>query len=280
MEGYPNAANAPKADCPRPSPRRHPGRVPVTAPTGAPAPAPTSKEAPEPFASRLQRFVWDRRARSWDHGGVIGLDKVIRTVLEAARATEGSVAVDLGCGTGQLSLPLAQLGAKVTAVDISQNMIDLLQEKATAAGVTGIVGVVRTVEQFDLPAGSVDLVVSNYALHHLHDRDKERVVAAAYRWLRPGGHLVIGDMMFGRGGTARDRAIITSKVTTLAKRGPGGWWRLVKNVGRFTLRFQERPVSIETWKAYYARAGFTDVTSLPVVAEAAVMSGTKPATAG
>jgi ubiquinone/menaquinone biosynthesis C-methylase UbiE len=231
---------------------------------------------PEPFTSRLQRFVWDRRAQSWDHGGVLGLEKIINAVLDAAEVGEGAAAVDLGCGTGQLSLPLAQRGARVTAVDISANMIDLLNQKARAAGVPNVTGMVSTVEQLDLPAGSVDLVVSNYALHHLHDRDKERAVAAAYRWLKPGGRLVIGDMMFGRGGTARDRAIIGSKVTTMVKRGPGGWWRLAKNVGRFTLRFQERPVSIETWKSYYARAGFRDIVAVPVVAEAAVVAGTKP----
>lgn len=276
MEGCLNAANDPRTYSPDDQEPRKLGERPVTNPAGTRTPPPGDGTGPETFTSRLQRFVWDRRAKSWDHGGVIGLERVIRTVLDAAHAEEGSVAVDLGCGTGQLSLPLAQLGARVTAVDISQNMIDLLREKALGQGTSNITGIVRSVEQFDMPPASVDLVVSNYALHHLHDRDKEKVVVAAFRWLRPGGRLVIGDMMFGRGGTARDRAIIGSKVTTLAKRGPGGWWRLVKNIGRFTLRFQERPVSIETWTAYFAKAGFVDATATPVVAEAAVMSGTKP----
>jgi ubiquinone/menaquinone biosynthesis C-methylase UbiE len=229
-----------------------------------------------PWAVRLQRLVWDRRARSWDHGGVLGLEKVITAVLDNAKAGTGTAAVDLGCGTGHLSLPLAEMGAHVTAVDISRNMIELLNGKAKAAGLENVVGIVRTVEQFDLPPASVDLVVSNYALHHLHDRDKAAVVVAAARWLRPGGRLVIGDMMFGRGGTARDREIISSKVRTLARRGPGGWWRLAKNVGRFTLRFQERPVAMETWQQYYKNAGFVDVVAVPVVAEAAVVAGTKP----
>ena len=45
-------------------------------------------------------------------------------------------------------------------------------------------------------------------------------------WLRPGGRLVIGDMMFGRGADAQDRAIIASKARSLLRRGPGGWWPL------------------------------------------------------
>ncbi|HVA07072.1 MAG TPA: class I SAM-dependent methyltransferase [Acidimicrobiales bacterium] len=197
-------------------------------------------------------------------------------MLKVAEVHGGTVAVDLGCGTGQLSLPLARKGAYVTAVDLSPAMVRRLEEKATSAELDNIVGVVSSVEAFDLPPGSVDLVVSNYALHHLRDRDKEALVQVVARWLRPGGQLVVGDMMFGRGATARDRAIIGSKVAVLARRGPGGWWRLVKNVGRFTLRLQERPVTMETWQRYFQSAGFEDISVIQVVSEAAVVVGTKP----
>ncbi|HEY5026416.1 MAG TPA: class I SAM-dependent methyltransferase, partial [Acidimicrobiales bacterium] len=181
-----------------------------------------------------------------------------------------------GCGTGQLSLPLARQGAHVMAVDVSRAMVDLLEVKAAASRLTGILGVVTPIETLSLPEQSVDLVVSNYALHHLRDRDKAAVVVAAASWLRSGGRLVAGDMMFGRGGTARDRTIIAEKVAILARRGPAGWWRLAKNALRFTLRFQERPVSMDTWKRYFEIAGLTDVSATPIVSEAAVIVGTKP----
>jgi hypothetical protein len=87
---------------------------------------------------------------------------------------------------------------------------------------------------------------------------------------------VIGDMMFGRGGDARDRQIIGSKLSHLVRKGPGGWWRIAKNGGRFLLRFQERPVSMSAWTAMFAKAGLTEVEALPVVNEAAVVRGTKP----
>lgn len=226
--------------------------------------------------SRLQELVWNRRASTWDHHGVTGLGKVIAAVLEQAGAEAGKVAVDLGCGTGTLAIPLAERGVEVTAVDLSRAMVERLEAKAAEAGLTNVTCQVAAVEHLDLPPASADLVVSNYALHHLRDADKQAVVQAAARWLRPGGRLVIGDMMFGRGATARDRAIIGSKVMVLVRRGPGGWWRLAKNVGRFSFRLQERPVSIATWTRYLEAAGFTDVTSVPVVAEAAVVAGTKP----
>jgi hypothetical protein len=53
-------------------------------------------------------------------------------------------------------------------------------------------------------------------------RDKQRLLlAAAYR-LRPGGHLVVGDIMFGRGGNAWDWGIIGSRVVRFARHGPRG----------------------------------------------------------
>jgi hypothetical protein len=83
-------------------------------------------------------------------------------------------------------------------------------------------------------------------------------------------------MMFGRGATARDRTIIASKVATLLRRGPAGWWRVVKNVARFTFRTIERPVPIETWRSFFESAGFGNVTAVPVVSEAAVVVGIRP----
>jgi len=226
-------------------------------------------------ATDSRQRLWDRRAHSWDYAAV-GLGAVVETVMSEAAVERGMVVVDLGAGTGSLSLPLAALGASVTAVDISPKMMAVLEAKAKESGIAGIAAVVAKVEELDLPEASVDVVVSNYALHHLRDPDKEKVVVNAARWLRPGGRLVVGDMMFGRGSTTRDREVIASKARIMLRRGPAGWWRLAKNVARFTLRLQERPVPIDRWSSYFAKAGFAAVTATAVVDEAAVVAGTKP----
>ncbi|HET9091609.1 MAG TPA: methyltransferase domain-containing protein [Acidimicrobiales bacterium] len=226
--------------------------------------------------ARQQRF-WTRRAASWDHGAGNnpGLVKVVNAVLAEAEPRPDEHAVDLGCGSGQVTLSLAGKVASVLAIDISEKMIRLLLEHAGAAGVTNVDGRATPVEELDFEPGSVDLVVSNYALHHLRDADKPVLVRRAYQWLRPGGRLVIGDMMFGRGGDSRDREIIASKLTHLARKGPAGWWRIAKNAGRYLLRFQERPVSIAAWEKMMRDAGFDDVRSTQVVNEAAVVRGLK-----
>ena len=83
-------------------------------------------------------------------------------------------------------------------------------------------------------------------------------------------------MMFGRGGSPRDRAIIRSKAAALARKGPGGWWRIVKNAVRYALRVQERPVSMEAWTAMLTRSGFAEVTARTIVAEAGLVAGRRP----
>ena len=197
-------------------------------------------------------------------------------VLGVSGVQPGTRVVDLGCGTGQISLPLASRGAQVLAVDVSAAMIGRLRSEAGRLGVTTLDGLAMPIEEVVLPPHSVDLVVSSYALHHLRDADKARLVTSAYGWLRPGGRLVIADMMFGRGATGRDRAIIRSKVAALARKGPGGWWRIGKNAARYLLRVQERPVSMETWTVLLQGSGFAGVTATAIVAEAGIVAGCRP----
>ncbi|MGH9103627.1 MAG: class I SAM-dependent methyltransferase [Acidimicrobiales bacterium] len=223
-----------------------------------------------------QRLRWTRRAESWDHSDMPGLDRVVDAILEKVPAGVGQ-AVDLGSGSGRLSIPLAKRAEGVLAVDVSTAMIDRLGERAAAAGAPNVEGRACPIEQLEVPEGTVDVIASSYALHHLQDSEKGALVLRAAGWLRPGGVLVVGDMMFGRGSSARDREILRSKAIAMLQRGPSGWWRVAKNLVRFGLRVQERPVSPETWVQLFEAAGLVGVRSEPVVAEAAVVWGHRPA---
>jgi SAM-dependent methyltransferase len=229
------------------------------------------------LAIRMQRMLWRGRAQRWDEQGSVRLAKVVDAVLASSPVSSGAVVLDLGSGSGQVTLPLARRAARVLAVDVSPEAIEMLEERAGREGISNVRGLAQPIETLELEPESLDLVVSNYALHHLRDIDKQGALAHAYSWLRPGGRLVVGDMMFGRGVNRRDREIIRSKIRALAARGPAGWWRIAKNVGRFALRLQEKPLTASAWETIACRAGFADVTISPVVAEACVMSAVKPA---
>ena len=76
-------------------------------------------------------------------------------------------------------------------------------------------------------------------------------------------------MMFGRGGSQRDRDILRQKVTALAAKGPGGWWRIAKNLTRYGLGIgHEYPATPTFWQTALRDAGLTRVLFQPVIAEA------------
>src|SRR5215831_52018 len=104
-----------------------------------------------------RRLLLSRRANSWDRRSPIGLERVTAAVLAAASVRPGCQVLDIGCGSGQLSLPLADLGARVLAIDPSKLMIDRLNERARERGSTGLECFATPIERLWLPAESVDL---------------------------------------------------------------------------------------------------------------------------
>jgi ubiquinone/menaquinone biosynthesis C-methylase UbiE len=236
---------------------------------------PTKRSPVRALAISMSRMLWRDRAESWDQEGSTQLSKVVEAVLAACGETSNAVAIDVGCGSGQVTLPLAGRCSHILAVDIDTEAIEILAARAKRDGITNIEVLAHPAETLELDPESVDLVVSNYALHHLRDTDKRELIARSFGWLRPGGRLVIGDMMFGRGSDPRDRKIIWQKIRDLARMGPGGWWRIVKNAYRFVFRFQEKPLMPDAWESIVREAGFTDLRTTRVVAEACVISATK-----
>jgi ubiquinone/menaquinone biosynthesis C-methylase UbiE len=223
---------------------------------------------------------WARRTTTWDHHVTTapGFAKVREALMRVAEPKAGDVAIDLGAGTGFVTLALAPLVAEVTAVDFARPMLEALEDQARASGVGNVSTLQADLALLDRPEASVDLVVSSYALHHLQDSDKRLLVERSYRWLRPGGRIVIADMMFGRGLSGRDRQILLSKVVVLARKGPGGLWRIAKNAVRFGLRKGgELPVTPEFWQQALEAAGFSEVRFEPVVAEAGLVFGRRSA---
>lgn len=225
-------------------------------------------------ANRLRRR-WDERAAGW-HCHVFespGFAEVRASVIRLAGPRPTDQVVDLGSGSGFLTLPLARRVRHVLAVDVAPVMLAGLADEANRSGRLPVSTQVADLAELRLPAASLDLIVSNYALHHLSDSDKQALLERACRWLRPGGRIVIADVMLGRGRTRQDQRIIAAKVGALARKGPGGLWRIAKNAVRLGLRVgSERPVSATTWVTMLQAAGFTHVTHEHVVAEAGVVA--------
>jgi SAM-dependent methyltransferase len=106
----------------------------------------------------------------------------------AERAGTGGTLLDLACGTGQICFALRDRFAQVWAVDQEPDMIEIVRQKAKAAGIGNIHGVVSAAQDLELPDGSVDLVAIGSAFHRL---PRDTVAGLVYRWLRPGRYVAL-----------------------------------------------------------------------------------------
>lgn|GEM_PF-6461253 len=103
----------------------------------------------------------------------------------------GQKVLDMGCGTGRFTVPMAALGVRVSGLDISQAMLDVARRKLATKGLSAELyeGDMACLPFED---GSFDVVTSMLALMHIPINDREIVFAEACRVLRPGGRMIIG----------------------------------------------------------------------------------------
>jgi ubiquinone/menaquinone biosynthesis C-methylase UbiE len=222
-------------------------------------------------------YGWDERVEAWQEVATSPAFLAIRDrVIELAEPRRDDLVVDLGAGTGLLALALAPRVQELVAVDISRRMLERLDDTAAADGVHNVEPLVADLRRLPLEDESATLVVSNYAFHHLDDPGKELALAEARRILRPGGRLVICDMMFSLSLESRDRRLVWEKVRALLRRGPRGIVRILRNAVRILAGRWERPATPETWGEMLAARGFEQVRIELLANEAAVAVARRP----
>ena len=103
------------------------------------------------------------------------------------------VVADLGAGEGTLAQLLAQRAEKVIAVDLSPKMVEFGQDLATRNGLTNLEYRIGDIEKPPIEEASLDLAVLSQALHHAEY--PQRAIDSAFRILKPGGRLIVLDLL-------------------------------------------------------------------------------------
>jgi ubiquinone/menaquinone biosynthesis C-methylase UbiE len=115
----------------------------------------------------------------------------VRKVLELYAPGEGERVVDLGCGWGTFSFALADRAGEVVGVDFSEKSIELCDRRLAADRRSNLRFLCADAGATGLEGGAWDLVLAADLFEHLYPEDSGRVVAEAYRLLRPGGRFSV-----------------------------------------------------------------------------------------
>jgi SAM-dependent methyltransferase len=148
----------------------------------------------------------------------------------------GAKVLDVACGTGNVSLPLARRGARVTGVDIAPNLLAQARERARAEGLE-ISFEEGDAEQLPYPDSAFDAVITMFGA--MFAPQPERVVAECARVLKVGGQLAMAN--FTPGGFAGRMFQLTARHvgTPMGIAPPAQWGHPMVVRGRLAPSFDK-----------------------------------------
>ncbi len=124
-----------------------------------------------------------------------------RLTLDLAALQPGESLLDVGCGTGGVTIPARErLGpaGKAAGIDPAPEMIAVSQKKARRKGLE-IDFRVGVIEALPFPDGTFDVVTASLMMHHLPEGLRAKGLGEILRVLKPGGRLLVADMIGPQG---------------------------------------------------------------------------------
>jgi ubiquinone/menaquinone biosynthesis C-methylase UbiE len=198
--------------------------------------------------------------------------KLLDLVIRKSGIKRNDQVLDIGCGTGLLSLKfLHKRDCTITAIDSSAEMLKIFQEKIEKCNLTGKIHCVQTsAEDMDFKPDQFDIIAATVALHHV--KYKEPVIRNIYDYLKDGGRFVIGEIDLDTTGRLDDPKRLVRILDYLTKELPlamkdGGvqaFERMYDNGRKHILNDGEYCIGFDQWATLCRKAGFRKVEVIPV----------------
>ena len=133
---------------------------------------------------------YDRvRYTSWE--GSYFVDLEVRALRQWISEPASVRVLDIPAGTGRLSIPLAEMGAEVHGVDITERMVRKAQEKARQRGLQNISLRVANGRHLPFPGETFDIVTSFKFFHLIPNGEKHLFIQEMARVVKPGGRVIV-----------------------------------------------------------------------------------------
>src|SRR5699024_12189460 len=139
----------------------------------------------------MSRF--DEEALNWDTPAKIDRAENIADAINSKITLSPKMAAfEYGAGTGLLSFALKDKLGPIILADVSEGMLDVLQEKIQNRNIGDMTAVNLDLTVDPLPEERFDIVYTMMTLHHI--KDTEQILSKFYKLLNPGGFLCVADL--------------------------------------------------------------------------------------
>ncbi|NQV02519.1 MAG: class I SAM-dependent methyltransferase [Bacteroidia bacterium] len=144
--------------------------------------------------NKQQENAFDLRASSWDETSrrVKLASDVADAIISETKPTKDMDVLDVGCGTGLVTLRLQPLVKSITGADSSGKMLEVLHQKVEDQRLTNVHTQLVDMDGGTPLHGIFSLIVSSMTFHHL--KHPSEVLNQCYQALLPGGYLAFADL--------------------------------------------------------------------------------------
>jgi len=198
--------------------------------------------------------------------------ELLDLAVQMSNVKDGERVLDIGCGTGLLSLKFLQAAnCTVHGIDLAEDMLKICRTRMEDLNLASRVTIKNgDIADLEFKDSAFDIVASTVTLHHL--KDKQPTINKIYRILKPKGRFVLGDIDVNTSGDLRDvqrlRHILDflkdELSSALEEGGVDAFTRMYDNGKKHILNDGEYCISFKMWSELCENAGFKNIDITPI----------------